>query len=230
MRSEAFGHFWKFSGFGIFSDDLSNFWMDKYGMDYQSWRIPGVSKSDWDKYDAKKPNVISFVALDPYASLLNRCKFHRDEMKTFSKTQAFKSTGQWSNDIKVESYNLFGAYPNKNWARLDEEHYGYGYDPVNEKKRTDEEETEMKIIHAFKEKIKELDSTRGTSTSDDNVDGIIISRKFTSNMDEKKPYRYFRIKQQGRNGYSSSRSNYLYMGYWELYGRLLNHIHLTHDI
>ena len=178
-------------------------------------RVPIKTKSDWDRYDAKKPNTISFVALDPYASLIKRCVFHRDEMKKFSKTPAFQ-TGQWPNPLKTESYNLFGAYQNKAWARLAQEHYGYGYDPLNEKKRMDEEETEMKVTRAFKEKIKEL----GTSTSDDHIDGVIISRKFTSNMDEKKPYRYFRIKQEGRNGYASSVSKYMYMGYWELYGTL----------
>lgn len=101
-------------------------------------RIPIKSKSDWDKYDAKKPYTISFVAQDPMASLLKRSLHHRDEMIKFSTTASFKTASQpqWPQEIKNESYNLFGAYPNKTWARLDQKHYGYGYDPNVEKTRT----------------------------------------------------------------------------------------------
>lgn len=79
---------------------------------------------------------------------------------------------------------------------------------------------EIKLVDEFRQKIMEIDSSGETSKSDVVADGIIMSRKFTSNMDDKRAYRYFRVKQTGRNGYTSSVSKYLYLGYWELYGTL----------
>jgi len=185
-------------------------------------RIPIKTKADWDKIEKKKPSIVSFVAQDPYASLLKRCVFHRDEMKKFSKTSAFTNPPNganpiWPNDLKVESYNLFGAYPNKSFGSVVKGHYGYGYNHINEKKRSSEEDAELKKIQTFKENASKIDPSALSAKS---AAGLIVSRMFRSDMNKRKAYRFFRIQQTGRNGYNSSISNYMYLGYWELYGTL----------
>ncbi len=185
-------------------------------------RVQIKNKTDWDKYEAKKPMDINFVCQDPAKDLLVRLKMHKEEMIEFFKSKTYKNSN-FSTRLQQEAYHMFGAYPNKNWAKVgkDDEgrpHYAYAYDRNLEWKKFLDEEAELKLIERFSNRVKEFEPKRDLKKSQEL--GLIMSRKFTSTMNKKKAYRYFRIKQTGRNGYAASLSNYLYLGYWELFGEL----------
>ena len=101
---------------------------------------------------------IHFVCQDPAKDLLVRLKMHKEEMIEFFKSKTYKNSN-FSTRLQQEAYQMFGVYPNKNWAKVgkDDEgrpHYAYAYDRNLEWKKFLDEEAELKLIERFSNRVK----------------------------------------------------------------------------